>query len=463
MSCKNKEPFSWRTFSKFVGGAGIMVSTGYTDPGNYSTNLAASKFKYSLLFVILFSNIMAMVFQSLCIKLGVVTKLDLSESCKKYCNKYVSFGLYLLCELAIASTDLAEVIGSAIALKLLFGLPIVYGVILTGFDVLFILLFFKAKFLKYFEMGIILLIVSIATCFFILVFKTTSDWSGVALGFLPNPTILSNNEALYIIIGLIGSTLMPHNLYLHSNLVKYRSSRQGKLGDVVEIKNQDEKDIFKNRFIYSILRYLYWDSSLCLAFALFINSSILISASSSNIQTNDLTDAFNLFTNNLGKFSGILFAIALLLSGQSSTITGTMTGQIVMSGFLGEKFKISPWIRRLITRSLAIIPAVIIASTSGESGLSKLLVLSQVVLSLQLPFAIWPLIYFTSNKNIMTITCVKYTKETDSNNSVDDNTLNNEISESIDFSNNIVTKIVIVGMGLLISGLNIYVLTKINQ
>jgi manganese transport protein len=458
---KSREPFSWKIFSKFLGGAGIMVSTGYVDPGNFSSNLAASQFKYSLLFVILFANIMAMIFQFLCVKLGVVTKLDLSESCKKYFNRYVNFGLYILCEIAIVCTDLAEVIGSAIALKLLFGLPVVYGVILTGIDVLFILLFFKAKFLKYFEMGIILLVMGIATCFLILVFKTTSDWNGVFSGFLPNVTVLGNNKVLYIVLGLIGSTLMPHNLYLHSNLVKYRSSRQGKLGDI----NVDDKDVtkYKNRFIHSILRYFYLDSSLSLAFAFIVNSCILISAASSNIQTYNLTEAFNLFTSNLGKWSGILFAVALLLSGQSSTITGTITGQIIMNGFLGENFKVLPWIRRLITRSLAIIPAVIIASTSGEAGLSKLLVLSQVILSLQLPFAIFPLIYFTSNRNIMTIDCVKYTKDTDSTNSIDDDTLNDEVEESIDFSNSIFTKIIVVLMGTLITGLNIYLLSNIKS
>jgi manganese transport protein len=470
---KDSEPFSWKIFMKFVGSAGSLVAVSFIDPGNYSTNLAASSFGYSLLFVVFICNVMAVIFQSLCIKLGVVTGYDLAESCNKYFNKYINFGLYILCEFAIIATDLAEIIGTAIALQLLFGLNIVWGILLTGVDVLFILLFFKAKFLKYFERFTFLLILCIAICFSILVFKTTSDWSGVFYGYIPSLVIFESNKSLYLSLGIVGSMIMPHTFFLHSNLVKYRSSRQGQIGDIVEIEVTNDKNkntnnlTYKNRHIPSILRYFYLDSILSLCFALLINSSILISAASAftsrGIETDSLSKAFFLFDQILGKASAILFAIALLLSGQSSTITGTLTGQIIMSGFLENKFTIKPWIRRLISRSIAIIPAIIVAVTSGEEGITNLLILSQVILSLALPFYIWPLIYFTSNKKIMTINCIKYQKHTDSVTFVDDSTLNNEIEESVDFSNSLFMKIISGILGIILTGLNIYLLTSIKN
>lgn len=464
-----KSTFSKKTLWKFMGSAGILVATGYIDPGNFSTNLAASSFKYSLLFVILFSNIMAVIFQSLCIKLGVVTKLDLAENCKKHFHPFFSILLYLMCECAIIATDLAEVIGSAIALNLLFDIPILYGVLITGFDTLFILLFFNGKHLKYFERGILLLVLTTGICFSVLVFKTTntSDWKDVFLGFIPNDTIIKDSDALYISMGIVGATLMFHNLFLHSNLVKYRSSRIGNLGDIVDFDVEKPlKTNNVNRSIPLIIKYYNIDSFVSLSFALFINASILISAASANIETNDITDAFHLFNQILGKSVGILFAIALLFSAQSSTITGTLTGQIIMTGFLGNHIKIKPYIRRLITRMCAIVPALIVILTNRN--ISDLLLLSQVILSLQLPFALWPLVYFTSNKKIMTIKCVVDNKveirdEINTETGDEINTempLNvyNEKEEMIDFSNGIVKKIIVICASLLLSFLNMYLL-----
>jgi manganese transport protein len=471
LSNNYETPFSIKTFGKFMGSAGIMVSIGYMDPGNFSTNLAGSAFGYKLLFVILCSNIMAILFQSLCIKLGVVTRLDLAENCKKHLNFYVNILLYILAEIAIIATDLAEVIGSAIALNLLFGLPVVYGILITGLDVLLILAFFKGKCLILFERGMIIFVVIIAVCFGVLVFKTTTDWGGVLQGFLPNKIIVEDSDAFYISMGIIGATVMFHNLFLHSNLVKYRSSRKGKLGEIVEIekdiKNESETEsleVVKNRHIPVILKYYNLDIFLSLCFALFINSAILISASSANIETQDISEAYSLFNKALGRFSATLFAIALLLSGNSSTITGTISGQIIMSGFLGESFpKIKPWLRRMITRGLAIIPAIIVATQAGETGLNKLLVLSQIILSLQLPFALWPLIYFTSSKEIMTINCVRYTKGSESIDEISNYTLNEEIEDEKDFSNGILMKIVLILLGILLTILNMYLLTQINK
>jgi len=468
----NNEPFSWKMFAKnFLFSSGIMVANGYVDVGNFSVNLGAgSSFGYSLLFIILFSNIMANIFQSLCVKLGVVSNLDLAENCNKHFNKYFNFFLYILSELAIISTDLAEVIGSALSLYLLFGLPITWGIVLTGCDALLILAFFKAKFMKIFERLMFIVVVSIGICFAILVFQTTSDWKAVFSGYIPNDIVFQNRKALYLSLGILGATLMPHNLFLHSNLVKYRSSRQGNLGDIVEVDvdTEPEKgDVYKNRHIKSILKYFYLDSFLSLSMALLINSAILICAASTftsrGITTDSLTEAYSLFNDIIGKWSAVLFAVALLLSGQSSTVASTLTGQIVMTGFLGKKYKIKPWLRRLITRSCAIVPAVIVSVTSGESGISKLLVLSQVILSLALPFAIIPLIYFTSSAKIMTIECVKYNKETSSSMSVDDNTLNSETEETVNFANGMFTKIVTTLLGALLVGLNVYLLTSIKD
>lgn len=473
--------FSKKTLWRFMGSAGVLVATGYIDPGNFSTNLAASSFKYSLLFVILCANIMSVIFQSLCIKLGVVTKLDLAENCKKHFNKYFNVVLYLMCEVAIIATDLAEVIGSAIALNLLFDIPILYGILITGFDTLFILFFFNGKFLRYFERGILLLILVTAICFGILVFKTTNsnDWKNVFLGFLPS-NVITSPDALYVSMGIVGATLMFHNLFLHSNLVKYRSSRIGNLGDIVEIDNDNDNDIKNtvnnvntvntvnnvNRGIDLIIKYYNIDSFVSLTFALFINSAILISAASANIQTNDISEAFNLFNEILGKSIGILFAVALLFSAQGSTITGTLTGQIIMTGFLGKNFKINPCIRRLITRGCAIIPALIFILINRN--LSDLLVLSQVILALQLPFALWPLVYFTSNKKIMTINCIKQNKNSEE---IDDDihTFNveiplnvyNEKEEMVDFSNSTFLKIIIVSIAIILTGLNLYLLKTI--
>ncbi|MNZ50652.1 Divalent metal cation transporter MntH [compost metagenome] len=378
---------SW--FRKFLAfaGPGYMVAVGYMDPGNWATDIeGGSRFGYTLLSVILISNLMAVLLQSLSSKLGIVTGKDLAQACRDHYSKPVSIMLWILCELAITATDLAEVIGAAIALNLLFGIPIIYGVIITAVDVLLILLLQNRGF-RTLEIFVVILIATIGLCFGIDLFLAKPDLDGIAIGYIPSPEILQNPEMLYIAIGILGATVMPHNLYLHSSIVQTRQYDRSPSGKRQAIK------------------YATWDSTIALTFALFINSAILIVSAATFHKTGmtqvaDITEAYHLLTPIVGTtLASIMFAVALLASGQNSTLTGTLAGQIVMEGFVN--IRIAPWLRRLITRLIAIIPAVIVTAIYGERGTQDLLIFSQVILSLQLPFAVIPLIKFTSSKSKM--------------------------------------------------------------
>ncbi|MBL0388633.1 Nramp family divalent metal transporter [Tumebacillus sp. ITR2] len=378
---------SWiRKFMAFLG-PGYLVAVGYMDPGNWATDLAGgSKFGYTLLFVIMISNLMAILLQALAGKLGIVTGRDLAQACRDAYSRPVSMCLWFLCELAIAACDLAELIGSAIALNLLFGLPLLWGIVLTSVDVLLVLLL-QNKGFRYIEAMVIALIVVIGGCFGIELFLSKPDLGGVAAGFLPTAEIVSNPAMLYIAIGILGATVMPHNLYLHSSIVQTRRFEETALGKKEAI------------------RYSTWDSTIALLFALFINAAILILAASSfhttgNTDVAEIQDAYRLLSPLLGTTAAsILFGVALLASGQNSTLTGTLAGQIVMEGFLNIRIK--AWLRRLITRVVAIVPAIIVTALYGEKGTGELLILSQVILSLQLSFAVIPLVKFTSDRKKM--------------------------------------------------------------
>ncbi|WP_223069073.1 Nramp family divalent metal transporter [Paenibacillus caui] len=375
-----------KKFLAFVG-PGYMVAVGYMDPGNWATDIeGGSRFGYTLLSVILISNLMAILLQFLAGKLGIVTGKDLAQACRSHYSKPVSFSLWILCELAITATDLAEVIGSAIALHLLFGLPLIYGVLITAVDVLLVLLL-QHKGFKSLEIFVIVLIATIGICFGVDLFLAKPEMSSVLAGYVPNTELITNPAMLYIAIGILGATVMPHNLYLHSSIVQTRRYDQS-----IQGKRQ-------------AIKFMTWDSTIALTLALLINSAILIvSAATFHMAgmttVSDIGDAYNLLTPLVGTTLGsIVFAIALLASGQNSTLTGTLAGQIVMEGFVN--IRLQPWLRRLITRLIAIIPAVIVTALYGEGGIQDLLVFSQVVLSLQLPFAVVPLIRFTSDKTKM--------------------------------------------------------------
>ena len=373
----------WRKILAFAG-PGYLVAVGYMDPGNWATDLAGgSRFGYTLLSVILISNLMAVLLQGLASKLGIVSGRDLAQACRDHFSPRINVGLWVLCEIAIAACDLAEVIGTAIALNLLFNIPIAWGVGITALDVL-IVLYLQNKGFRLLEALVIALIATVGICFLFELIVSRPDLAGVARGFIPSPEVLSNPEMLYIAIGILGATVMPHNLYLHSSIVqtrKYELTAEGKREAV---------------------RFAFVDSTIALSFALFINAAILIVAAatfhrSGNTQVAEIQDAYQLLSPLLGVgAASAVFALALLASGQNSTLTGTLAGQIVMEGFLN--IRIRPWLRRLITRAIAIVPAAIVAILYGESGTAKLLVLSQVVLSLQLSFAVFPLVMFTSDR-----------------------------------------------------------------
>jgi len=375
---------SW--FKKILAfaGPGYLVAVGYMDPGNWATDIGGgSKFGYTLLSVILLSNLMAMLLQALSAKLGIVTGRDLAQACRESYSKPVAVGLWIVCEIAIAACDLAEVLGSAVALKLLFGLPLLAGVLITALDVL-IVLALQGRGFRLIEAFVVTLILTIAACFAYEIFYAQPLWREAAVGFIPRLEILRNREMLYIAIGILGATVMPHNLYLHSSIVQTRA-----FGTDTGGKRE-------------ALRYATFDSTLALAFALFVNAAILVLGAAAFHTRGlhdvaEIADAYKLLTPVLGaSFASTLFACALLASGQNSTLTGTLAGQIVMEGFLNLRLR--PWLRRLITRSIAIIPAVIVIGFYGEGKVTSLLILSQVVLSFQLPFAVIPLVKFTSDK-----------------------------------------------------------------
>jgi manganese transport protein len=376
----------WRKLGAFAG-PGYLVAVGYMDPGNWATDLAGgSAFGYTLLSVILLSNIMAMLLQALAAKLGIVTGLDLAQACRAQYSKPVRMVLWVLCELAIIACDLAEVIGTAIALQLLFGIPLVVGVCLTALDVLLILALQQRGFRKL-EAFIIALLIIIAGCFAVELAMAQPDIAAIASGFIPRSEVVTNPAMLYIAIGIIGATVMPHNLYLHSSIVQTRRFERDERGK------------------REAIRFATIDSSVALSLALFINASILILAASTfhaagRTDVAEIQDAHALLAPMLGAgAASTLFAVALLASGQNSTITATLAGQIVMEGFLN--IRLPAWLRRLVTRLIAIVPAVAVAALYGESGTAKLLVLSQVILSLQLPFAVVPLVRFTSDRALM--------------------------------------------------------------
>jgi manganese transport protein len=353
------------------------------DPGNWATDLAGgAQFGYTLLTVILASNLMAILLQGLASKLGIVTGRDLAQACRDHYSRPVSFLLWIGCEIAIAACDLAEVIGTAIALNLIFHIPIAYGVVITSLDVLLVL-YLQNKGFRLLEALVIALIATVGACFLFEIIISKPPFAAVMLGFLPSPEVVTNPAMLYIAVGILGATVMPHNLYLHSSIVQTRQ--------------YDETPAGKREAVH----FAFIDSTLALSFALFINAAILIIAAatfhtSGHAAVGEIQDAYKLLTPLLGAGASTVFALALLASGQNSTLTGTLAGQIVMEGFLNIRLR--PWLRRLITRSIAIIPAAIVAILYGESGTAKLLVLSQVVLSMQLSFAVFPLVMFTSDK-----------------------------------------------------------------
>jgi len=368
-------------------GPGYLVAVGYMDPGNWATDISGgSKFGYTLLSVVLLSNLMAMFLQALSAKLGIATGRDLAQACREHYSRRTSVALWIICEIAIAACDLAEVLGSAIALKLLFGLPLLAGVLITAFDVLIVLLL-QGRGFRLLEAFVVTLIASIAACFAYEIFFAQPLWREAALGFIPRAEILRNREMLYIAIGILGATVMPHNLYLHSSIVQTRAFG------------------FAPHHRREAIRYAIFDSTLALGFALFVNAAILVLGAAAfhtrglhNVA--EIADAYKLLSPVLGvSLASTVFAVALLASGQNSTLTGTLAGQIVMEGFLDIRLK--PWLRRLITRSLAILPAALVIGFAGESKVTALIVFSQVVLSFQLPFAIVPLVQFTGDRSKM--------------------------------------------------------------
>ncbi|UGY08630.1 Nramp family divalent metal transporter [Phyllobacterium pellucidum] len=373
----------WRRAAAFVG-PGYLVAVGYMDPGNWATSLAGgSKFGYSLLVVALISNIMAIVLQALCARLAIGSGRDLAQACRDAFPKPVAYTLWFLAEIAIIATDIAEVIGTAIGLNLIFGIPLEIGVLITALDVFLILYLQKLGF-RWVEALIITLLGVIAVCFGIQIFLADPEWGAVIKGFAPTTEIVTNPEMLYLALGILGATVMPHNLYLHSGIVQTRA-----YGDTLPEKRQ-------------ALKYATIDSTAALMFALLINASILILAAATfhttgRTEVAELGEAHSLLAPLLGlAIAPTLFGIALLCCGINSTVTATLAGQIVMEGFL--HIKLAPWLRRLITRAIAIVPAAIVTIWYGESGTAKLLVLTQVVLSLQLSFAVFPLVMFTASK-----------------------------------------------------------------
>jgi manganese transport protein len=377
---------TWRKLWAFAG-PGYLVAVGYMDPGNWATDLGGgSRFGYTLLSVVMLSSLMAIFLQALSAKLGIVTGRDLAQACRDHYSPPVRVVLWILCELAIVACDLAEVLGSAVALQLLFGLPLLAGVIITGLDVL-IVLGMQGRGFRWIEALVVCLIVTIGGCFAYEVFFAQPLWREAAGGLIPTAEILRNRDMLYLAIGILGATVMPHNLYLHSSIVQTRA-----FGHVFEQKRE-------------AIRFAILDSTVALFFAFFINAAILVLGAAAFHQKGmtgvaDIGEAYRLLTPVLGvSLASTLFAVALLCSGQNSTLTGTLAGQIVMEGFL--RLRLKPWMRRLLTRSLAIVPAALVIGLAGDQAATGLLILSQVVLSFQLPFAVVPLVQFTSEREKM--------------------------------------------------------------
>ncbi|KAI9203851.1 natural resistance-associated macrophage protein-domain-containing protein [Polychytrium aggregatum] len=470
---------SWvRTLLSFMG-PGYIVAVGYMDPGNWATDLqGGSSYQYKLLFVILFSNVFAVLFQGLAAKIGVVTGRDLGQLCRKHFHPWLNYVLYVTAELGVIATDLAEVIGAAISLNLLLGIPLVWGILLTTLDVLVVLATFQAKYLRIFEFIIIAMVLAVGVCYGMLLNRSSASALDVLKGYLPlDSSIFTDPATLYVGMGILGATIMPHNLFIHSRLVQYRSPRQeadpvdGALSvdpqqsvdlqqsvDVqqparmqecstenmsgtqeetrVTVSGRNQEDMapevpiksvdgrirssdpleakladgyinppgFANK-VQKALSFAFIDSFIALTFALYVNSAILIVSAAlfynTNQQISDIPSAYELLKSLIAPWAATVFALALLCSGQSSSITGTLAGQIVMEGFLKLQWPL--WVRRLATRTVTIIPAVIVVIVKGDAGLNGLLVLSQVVLSGCLPFALWPLLWFSSSKKVMSV------------------------------------------------------------
>jgi manganese transport protein len=376
----------WRRLLAFAG-PGYLVSVGYMDPGNWATDLAGgSKFGYTLLSVILLSNLMAILLQALAARLGIVTDRDLAQACRATYSRPVNFLLWIACEAAIIACDLAEVIGTAIALKLLFGIPLIGGALLAALDAFLLLLLMNRGF-RFLEAFVIALLVVIATCFAIQVTAAAPPVAALLRGFVPSSEIFTNPEMLYIAIGIIGATVMPHNLYLHSSIVQTRA---------YERTEEGRRDAIK---------WATADSTIALMLALFVNAAILVVAAatfykSGHSDVAEISQAFELLSPLLGLgIASTLFAVALLASGLNSTVTATLAGQIVMEGFL--HLRLPSWARRLLTRGIAIVPVVVVTALYGERGTAELLVFSQVILSMQLPFAVIPLVRFVSDRRKM--------------------------------------------------------------
>jgi manganese transport protein len=376
----------WRKLFAFAG-PGYLVAVGYMDPGNWATDLAGgARYGYTLLSVIMLSNLMAILLQALAARLGIASGRDLAQACRDHYSRGTTIFLWIICEIAIAACDLAEVIGSAIALNLLFGLPLIWGVCITSLDVLLVLFLQQYRF-RYVEALVVVLILGIAGSFGIELMLSRPDLVGVVKGLVPSTEIVRNPAMLYIAISILGATVMPHNLYLHSSIVQTR-----KYGDSVDSRKQ-------------AVRFSVIDSTVALMFALFLNAAILVVAAatfhgSGHEGVADISDAYLLLAPLLGtQLASTLFAVALLFSGQNATLTGTLAGQIVMEGFLNIRLR--PWLRRLITRLIAIVPALFTVVLYGERGTGALLILSQVILSLQLPFAVFPLVMFTGDRRKM--------------------------------------------------------------
>jgi len=381
-----KQGSFWRKLGAFLG-PGYLVAVGYMDPGNWATSLAGgSKFGYALLTIAALSNIMAIVLQSLCTRLGVGAGRDLAQACRDSYPRWVALPLWLSAEIAITATDLAEVIGTAIGLNLLFHIPLEIGVIITAADV-FLILALQAFGFRWIEAFVVAMLGVIAACFAVQIAMADPDWGAVLRGFAPTTEILANREMLFLALGILGATVMPHNLYLHSGLVQTRG-----YGDSLAEKRE-------------AIKLATIDSSIALCLALLINASILILAAATfhrigRTDVAELDQAHAFLAPLLGSsLAPTLFGVALLCCGLNSTITATLAGQIVMEGFLN--LRIAPWLRRMVTRMIAIVPAVIVTIWAGEKATGQLLILSQVVLSLQLPFAVVPLVMFTANRRKM--------------------------------------------------------------
>jgi manganese transport protein len=366
-------------------GPGYLVSVGYMDPGNWATDLAGgASFGYTLLFVVMLSNLMAILLQALAARLGIATGRDLAQACRDHYSAPVNLVLYVACELAIVACDLAEVIGTAIALNLLFGIPIIAGALIAALDALLLLILMNRGF-RFLEALVISLIIVIFVCFAIQIIAAAPPLAALAGGlFIPSPKILTNPAMLYLAIGIIGATVMPHNLYLHSSIVQTRAFARTDAG---------RRDAIK---------WATADSTIALMLALFVNAAILIISAVAFHETGhqdvaEIGEAFRLLAPLLGlSVASILFAVALLASGVNSTVTATLAGQIAMEGFLS--LRLPQWMRRLLTRGIAIVPVIVVTALYGEQGTGKLLVLSQVILSMQLPFAVIPLVRFVSDK-----------------------------------------------------------------